>query len=90
MAYYLGIDTSNYTTSVAVVNSRGEIVFDERIVLDVEQGKRGLRQSDALFLPLKNLPILFRSVQSLNIGVNICLVSPMVRFITHQVKTLTS
>ena len=62
MAYYLGIDTSNYTTSVAVVNSRGEIVFDERIVLDVEQGKRGLRQSDALFLHIKNLPILFERI----------------------------
>ncbi|MBQ3553220.1 MAG: hypothetical protein IJA08_00845 [Clostridia bacterium] len=62
MAYYLGIDTSNYTTSVAVVDSNGEIVFDERIVLDVEQGKRGLRQSDALFLHIKNLPILFERI----------------------------
>ncbi len=59
MAYYLGIDTSNYTSSIAAVNDRGEIVFDERIVLDVEQGKRGLRQSDALFLHIKNLPVLF-------------------------------
>lgn len=59
MKYYIGIDTSNYTTSVAVTDETGNLISDERILLSVEQGKRGLRQSDALFLHLKNLPQLF-------------------------------
>ena len=65
MAIYLGIDTSNYTTSVAAVDDSGVIVADERIILNVEQGKRGLRQSDALFLHIKNLPVLFKKIGSL-------------------------
>lgn len=65
MAIYLGIDTSNYTTSVAAVDENGVIVADERIILNVEQGKRGLRQSDALFLHIKNLPELFDNIGSL-------------------------
>ncbi|MBQ4515800.1 MAG: hypothetical protein II978_03315 [Clostridia bacterium] len=65
MAIYLGIDTSNYTTSVAAVDDDGVIVADERIILNVEQGKRGLRQSDALFLHIKNLPVLFDRIGSL-------------------------
>lgn len=59
MKYYIGIDTSNYTTSVAVTDETGNLISDERVVLSVKQGKRGLRQSDALFLHLKNLPKLF-------------------------------
>ena len=65
MAIYLGIDTSNYTTSVAAVDDSGVILADERIILNVEQGKRGLRQSDALFLHIKNLPVLFDKIGNL-------------------------
>ncbi len=65
MAIYLGIDTSNYTTSVAAVDDSGVILADERIILNVEQGKRGLRQSDALFLHIKNLPVLFDRIGNL-------------------------
>ncbi|EYE89699.1 O-sialoglycoprotein endopeptidase [Fervidicella metallireducens AeB] len=60
MAKILGIDTSNYTTSVAVVKD-GEILYDARKLLNVEQGQRGLRQSDALFQHVKNLPDLLNS-----------------------------
>lgn len=56
MTYYLGIDTSAYTTSLALVDETGQIFSDERLILQVEQGKRGLRQSEALFLHIKNLP----------------------------------
>lgn len=56
MTYYLGIDTSAYTTSLALVDEKGQIFADERLILQVEQGKRGLRQSEALFLHTKNLP----------------------------------
>lgn len=52
----LGIDTSNYTTSVCVVDMEKNIVFDERIVLDVKEGNRGLRQSEAVYGHVRNLP----------------------------------
>lgn len=54
--HFLGIDTSNYKTSIAVVNDKGEIICDLRKFLEVRQGERGLRQSDALFQHVKNLP----------------------------------
>lgn len=52
----LGIDTSNYKTSVAIVDRRGHILCDLRTLLKVKQGERGLRQSDALFQHIENLP----------------------------------
>jgi len=57
-AYVLGIDTSNYTTSVAVVREDGEIIHDLRKALIVKQGERGLRQSHALFQHVEALPAL--------------------------------
>ncbi len=54
--YYLGIDTSAYTTSMAVVDRDGNIIFDNRKVLKVESKKKGLRQQDAVFQHLNNLP----------------------------------
>lgn len=54
--FILGIDTSNYTTSIAVVDNIGNIVVDLRRMLNVKQGDRGLRQSDALFQHVKNIP----------------------------------
>jgi N6-L-threonylcarbamoyladenine synthase len=59
---YLGVDTSNYTTSIGVVDSNNNIVCDKRIVLQVEYGKKGLRQQEALFQHIKNLPVLFRDM----------------------------
>ena len=53
---FLGFDTSNYTTSVAAVDKE---IINIRRVLEVEKGKRGLRQSDALFCHIKALPELF-------------------------------
>lgn len=48
MMYTLGFDTSNYTTSVALMNDRGEIIQRKKL-LPVKQGSVGLRQSDAVF-----------------------------------------
>lgn len=56
MGVFLGIDTSNYTTSMAVCDSNG-ILLNEKILLEVKEGERGLRQSDAVFLHIQNLPI---------------------------------
>ena len=52
----LGIDTSNYTTSVALVSLDAELVHNGRRLLAVKEGERGLRQSDATFAHIKNLP----------------------------------
>ena len=53
----LGLDTSNYTTSVAVFDGRtGQ---NEGRLLEVRPGELGLRQSDALFQHVKRLPELF-------------------------------
>lgn len=51
---YLGIDTSNYTTSAAVFD--GKSAFQSKKLLAVKHGERGLRQSDALFQHTVNLP----------------------------------
>lgn len=62
MTMFLGIDTSAYTTSVALVNDCGEILADERTVLQVDTGKIGLRQSEAHFAHTRNLPGLFERI----------------------------
>ena len=54
---FLGFDTSNYTTSVAA--SCGDKEINIRKLLDVKTGERGLRQSDAVFQHMKQLPFLF-------------------------------
>ncbi len=53
---YLGIDTSNYTTSLSLVTEKGEVVFNQKKLLPVKEGERGLRQSDALFAHTRNIP----------------------------------
>ncbi len=52
----LGIDTSNYTTSVALVGTNGELIANIKRPLPVKPGERGLRQSDAVFAHVKNIP----------------------------------
>ncbi len=52
----IGIDTSNYTTSVALMHSDGELIANIKRPLPVKEGERGLRQSDAVFAHIKNLP----------------------------------
>ncbi len=56
MRYFLGIDTSNYTTSVALVDENGRVAENRKILLEVPEGERGLRQSDAVFAHTRNLP----------------------------------
>lgn len=52
----LGIDTSNYTTSVALMYDDGELIANIKRPLKVNDGERGLRQSDAVFAHIKNIP----------------------------------
>ena len=54
--YTLGIDTSNYATSLAVFHTAGEVVCAKKRFLPVKPGQLGLRQSDALFHHTTALP----------------------------------
>ena len=60
--WLLGIDTSNYTTSLAIVDGHGRIIDDKRMLLPVPVNERGLRQAEACFAHQKQLPDLFRSL----------------------------
>lgn len=51
----LGIDTSCYTTSCALADMQGNILQNRRL-LTVEQGERGLQQSTGLFQHVNRLP----------------------------------
>jgi N6-L-threonylcarbamoyladenine synthase len=59
----LGIDTSCYTTSLAIVNELGVICTDQRQILTVPLGDKGLRQGDAVFKHLGNLPDLAKKIR---------------------------
>ena len=56
MNVVLGIDTSCYTTSAALVSLEGKLVTSSRRLLTVAEGERGLQQSQGLFQHVKNLP----------------------------------
>lgn len=58
MPHYLGIDTSNYTTSCALYDSEKRTVVQKKKLLPVKQGELGLRQSDAVFHHTVQLPAL--------------------------------
>ncbi len=61
MSYYLGIDTSNYTTSVALYNDEDNSVVNLKQLLPVKSGEKGIRQSDAVFHHTVQLPQLIES-----------------------------
>ena len=61
----LGIDTSNYATSLAVFDAAaGEVVCDTKRFLPVRPGQLGLRQSEALFHHVQALPEMLRELAS--------------------------
>ena len=66
---FVGIDTSNYTTSAAVatVDHDGNyvVVANLKYPLPVKEGERGLRQSDAVFAHVKNLPHAMEDLQKI-------------------------
>lgn len=52
----LGIDTSNYATSIAVIDyEKNKVLLNEKHFLNVKKGECGLRQQDAVFGHIKNL-----------------------------------
>ncbi len=62
MPEFLGIDTSNYTTSAAVYFSDENRIVQCKKLLPVKEGERGLRQSDAVFHHTKQLPEIIRQL----------------------------
>ena len=60
---YIGIDTSNYTTSLALCDGEGTVLANLKAPLPVKEGERGLRQSDAVFAHVKNLPPLMAELK---------------------------
>ncbi len=63
--FYLGLDTSFYTTSLAAVDEAGRVCLDQRRVLPVERGKRGLRPRDAVFLHVEALGAISEGLRGL-------------------------
>lgn len=64
MSIYLGIDTSNYTTSVCLYDADSGKMISKRRLLPVKDGELGLRQSDAVFHHVQQLPDLFQEAFS--------------------------
>jgi N6-L-threonylcarbamoyladenine synthase len=62
MALYLGIDTSNYTTSAALYDSSSTEMLQQKQLLCVKPGEKGLRQSEALFQHVRALPKLIEEL----------------------------
>ena len=56
----LAFDTSNYTTSAATLDNG--VIENSKIMLEVKQGERGLRQSEALFQHTVNLPCVLKKL----------------------------
>ncbi|MBQ2780774.1 MAG: peptidase M22 [Clostridia bacterium] len=58
MSFYIGLDTSNYTTSAAAFDAATGALWQVKQLLPVKAGELGLRQSDAVFHHVKQLPTL--------------------------------
>ncbi len=65
----LGLDTSNYRTSVALVTEEGEILLNYRELLPVPAGERGLRQNEAVFAHLRQLSAAADELRELSAGI---------------------
>lgn len=65
MPYFLGIDTSNYTTSAAIYCDSDGSMINKKKLLPVKSGECGLRQSDAVFHHVQQLPEVIENAFSL-------------------------
>ncbi len=61
----IGVDTSNYTTSLALLRTDGTLLENLKMPLPVQAGERGLRQSDAVFFHVRQLAPLFASASKI-------------------------
>lgn len=69
---FLGIDTSNYTTSAALFDDDTGTVTQKKMLLPVKSGEKGLRQSDAVFHHTVQLPQVLTELFSENPGAPDC------------------
>lgn len=69
---FLGIDTSNYTTSAALFDDDTGTVTQKKMLLPVKPGEKGLRQSDAVFHHTVQLPQVLTELFSENPGAPDC------------------
>jgi N6-L-threonylcarbamoyladenine synthase len=58
----IGIDTSNYTTSAALYVRQSDFVISKRQLIPVPKGGIGVRQSDAVFHHVRQLPALIEEL----------------------------
>ena len=79
MRAVLGVDTSCYTTSAALVTLDGRLLAAHRRLLEVGEGERGLQQSQGLFQHVRNLPQIIGSVMSDAPQAEICAVCASTR-----------
>ena len=79
MRAVLGIDTSCYTTSAALVTPDGRLLASRRRLLEVEAGERGLQQSQGLFQHVRNLPQMIGGVMADAPQAEICAVCASTR-----------
>ena len=66
---FLGIDTSCYTTSVALMDEAGSLLGEARQILSVKPGHCGLQQSEMVFQHTRNLPRLMEEAVGQVLGV---------------------
>lgn len=64
MSVCLGLDTSNYTTSAAVWDGDRGVMQQVKKLLPVKEGTMGLRQSDAVFHHVRQLPDMMETLLS--------------------------
>jgi len=70
MSGYLGLDTSNYTTSAAYWAQGADKPVQAKQLLPVKAGEMGLRQSDAVFHHTRQLPdVMERLAEALGGGI---------------------
>ena len=62
MKTVLGLDTSNYTTSAAVL--KNATIYQSKLLLPVKKGEKGLRQSEAVFHHINQLPQVIKTLQA--------------------------
>lgn len=61
---FLGADTSNYTTSVAIYDTESGKIIQKKKLLPVKSGELGIRQSDAVFHHTRQLPEMMEALFS--------------------------
>ncbi|WP_438651389.1 Kae1-like domain-containing protein [Romboutsia sp.] len=51
----IGIDTSCYTTSIAAISLGKKVILNKKVMLEVKENSKGLRQSEGVFQHVNNL-----------------------------------